>query len=81
MHRPTDRIPDITAFVTPVVEHWLERQEEYAYSDYKGLLHHIGLYTPRTPTLSLSLSESVISGPENPLGGRDKLWSKVISVL
>ena len=26
MHRPTDRIAHTTAFVTPVVEHWLERQ-------------------------------------------------------
>ena len=25
MHRPTDRITHTTAFVTPVVEHWLER--------------------------------------------------------
>ena len=25
MHNPTDRIAHITAFVTPVVEHWLER--------------------------------------------------------
>ena len=26
MHHPTDRIAHITAFLTPVVEHWLERQ-------------------------------------------------------
>ena len=26
MHRPTDRIIHATAFVTPVVEHWLERE-------------------------------------------------------
>ena len=26
MHHPTDRIPHTTAFVTPVVEHWLERE-------------------------------------------------------
>ena len=25
MHHPTDRIAHATAFVTPVVEHWLER--------------------------------------------------------
>ena len=25
MHHPTDRIIHTTAFVTPVVEHWLER--------------------------------------------------------
>ena len=26
MHHPTDRITHTIAFVTPVVEHWLERQ-------------------------------------------------------
>ena len=26
MHHPTVRIPHTTAFVTPVVEHWLERE-------------------------------------------------------
>ena len=26
MHHPTDRIPHTTSFVTPVVEHWLERE-------------------------------------------------------
>ena len=26
MHYPTDRIAHITAFVAPVVEHWLERE-------------------------------------------------------
>ena len=26
MHHPTDRIAQTTAFVTPVVEHWLERE-------------------------------------------------------
>ena len=26
MHHPTDRITHTTAFVTPVVEHWLERE-------------------------------------------------------
>ena len=26
MHHPTDRIAYTTAFVTPVVEHWLERE-------------------------------------------------------
>ena len=26
MHQPTDRITHTTAFVTPVVEHWLERE-------------------------------------------------------
>ena len=26
MHHPTDRIAHTTAFVTPVVEHWVERE-------------------------------------------------------
>ena len=26
MHHPTDRITHTTAFVTPVVDHWLERE-------------------------------------------------------
>ena len=26
MHHPTDRIVHTTAFVTPVVEHWLEQE-------------------------------------------------------
>ena len=26
MHHPTDRIANITAFVTPVVEHWLKQE-------------------------------------------------------
>ena len=26
MHHPADRITHTTAFVTPVVEHWLERE-------------------------------------------------------
>ena len=26
MHHPTDRITHTTVFVTPVVEHWLERE-------------------------------------------------------
>ena len=26
MHHPTDRITHTTAFVTPFVEHWLERE-------------------------------------------------------
>ena len=26
MHHPTDRITHTTAFVTPVVDHWMERE-------------------------------------------------------
>ena len=31
MHHPTDRITHTTAFVTRVVEHWLEREIVYVY--------------------------------------------------
>ena len=31
MHHPTDRIAHTTAFVTPVVEHWLERTFRASY--------------------------------------------------
>ena len=29
MHHPTERIAHTTAFVTPVVEHWLERENMF----------------------------------------------------
>ena len=44
MHHSTDRITNTTAFVTPVVEHWLERDiaqwvlQEYHY--YEPVLSH-----------------------------------------
>ena len=31
MHHPTDRITHTTVFVTPVVEHWLERELQNQY--------------------------------------------------
>ena len=40
MHHPTDRIAHTTAFITPVVEHWLEREieeEEEEEEEEKGL--------------------------------------------
>ena len=33
MHHPTDRITHTTAFGTPVVEHWLEREIAQLYVD------------------------------------------------
>ena len=35
MHHPTDRMTHTTAFVTPVVEHWLERE-------IAQWVHHVG---------------------------------------
>ena len=37
MHHPTDRIAHTTAFVTLVVEHWLER-EIAQWVDHEGLI-------------------------------------------
>ena len=44
MHHPTDKITHTTAFVTPVVEHWLER--EYVLKEQKidWKSHHYCLY-------------------------------------
>ena len=48
MHHPTDRITHTTAFVTPVVEHWLQREIGQNYPSgiqlYFILLHCIVLY-------------------------------------
>ena len=41
MHHPTDRIAHTTAFVTPVVEHWLERE--------MGPLHEGSIRRPIAP--------------------------------
>ena len=38
MHHPTDRIKYTTAFVTPVVEHWLER-EIAQWAHHEGSIH------------------------------------------
>ena len=41
MHHPTDRIAHITAFVTPVVEHWLRREiEEYRGLSLNSFIHY-----------------------------------------
>ena len=42
MHHPTDRIAHATAFVTPVVEHWLERE--------------IAQWVVRTTTININLT-------------------------
>ena len=41
MHHPTDRITHTTAFVTPVMEHWLEREIAQWDAD-KGLIDIFG---------------------------------------
>ena len=44
MHHPTDRITHTTAFVTPVVEHWLERDNSKMLAVYELLC--IGCASP-----------------------------------
>ena len=58
MHYPTERIAHTTAFVTPVVEHWLEReiaQWVYPMKDRSDdLSHHKQTLLPRS-YISLSV--------------------------
>ena len=52
MHHPTDRIAHTTAFVTPVVEHWLEREISQWVHPMKGRSddpsHHERTLLPRS---------------------------------
>ena len=43
MHHPTDRIAHTTAFVTPVVEHWLEREIALCNSDVGDEFHSFSI--------------------------------------
>ena len=44
MHHSTDRIIHTTAFVTPVVEHWLEREIVQWKSSYRFNAKYVMLY-------------------------------------
>ena len=52
MHHPTDRIRHTMAFVTPVVEHWLEREIAQWFHPMKDRsddpLHHERTLLPRS---------------------------------
>ena len=49
MHHPTDRITHTTAFVTPVVEHWLEREiAQWVHSMIQERSHHERTLLPRS---------------------------------
>ena len=52
MHHPTDRIAHTTAFVTPVVEHWLEREiAQWVHPMKDGSddpSHHVRTHLPRS---------------------------------
>ena len=45
MYHPTDRIAHTTAFVTPVVEHWLEREiaQWVRINEVKGMDNQVAL--------------------------------------
>ena len=45
MHQPTDRIAHTTSFVTPVVEHWLERKIAQWVHTYIHTYIHIYIHT------------------------------------
>ena len=66
MHHPTDRIAHTTAFVTPVVEHWLER-------DIAQWVHHEG-YQEKVLSIKVRVvqwysSESICQPGINPYQG------------
>ena len=50
MHHPTDRIAHTTAFVTPVVEHWLKQEGV----SIEGIYIYVCVCMPSIPTLSCS---------------------------
>ena len=65
MHHPTDRITHTTAFVTPVMEHWLEQEVAQ-------LFHHEGsIRRPITPWANTLTTEQHLA----PLIEKSSLWS------
>ena len=64
MHHPTDRITHTTAFVTPVVEHWLEREIAQWVHPMKDrsndLSHHERTVIHKSVTVYLSMYRAVI---------------------
>ena len=66
MHHPTDRIAHTTAFVTPVVEHWLERDIAQWVHPMKDRSddpsHHERTLLPRS-YISLPFNSHYLSGP------------------
>ena len=53
MHHPIDRIAHTTAFVTPVVEHWLEREIAQWNPPHEGSIRRP--IAPRTNALTTEL--------------------------
>ena len=75
MHHPTDRIAHTKAFVTPVVEHWLEREIAQWVHSMKDRSddpsHHERTLLPRS-YISL-LTDDIATAPSEPVGDRDLL--------
>ena len=73
MHHPTDRIAHTTAFVTPVVEHWLEREIAQWVHPMKDRSddpsHHERTLLPRS---YISLNHGVPAGSRN--SSMSPLW-------
>ena len=67
MHHPTDRIAHTTTFVTPVVEHWLEREialwlevmDPGLIHSHKSLKKTVGIHLQITRFLLDMLSKSI----------------------
>ena len=66
MHHPTDKIAHTTAFVTPVVEHWLEREIAQWVHPLKDRSndpsHHERMLLPRSYISLLTMSECSYHG-------------------
>ena len=73
MHHPTERMTHITAFVTPVVEHWLEReiaQWVHPMNDRSNdPLHHERTPLPRSYISLLLVVETIKDIMETAEGG------------
>ena len=65
MHHPTDRITYTTAFVTPVVEHWLERE----------IAHEGSIWRPIAPWAN-ALTTELHLAPR-----RSESWQKIFKIF
>ena len=81
MHHPTDRIAHTTAFVTPVVEHWLEREIAQWVHPMKDRSddpsHHEVLWNLECP-IGLSRREICAHFNEENLTQNKELWRYVV---
>ena len=79
MHHPTDRIAHTTAFVTPVVEHWLEQETAQWVHPMKDRSddpsHHERKLLPRSYISLQKLSKPAVSESNDTNEGRKYLFS------